>query len=358
MKLSFLAESIRMFYRINLVIFFVMASACTRRVTQDSPPLYLTEGNYQCYEPDSARLAEVEALLPNGFISEKFGQQKPMVLKRLAGIPNPYLLHLVERFNKRAFSGVAPASLGGGVAGVTQLEGQSYEELYATSIVVGMDKVGFALQHEVGHAVETFVKLESRKKGINFDSGFQSIYREAQSTPRVRGYAKSADSESWAEAFANFYCSQESKNFIDGGSGNPGMPKTSSFLTSVLLNPIWQQSGGGSGGQNPNPSTSEIFAFLDSSKSTDKSYITVNFSTSSDTGYVEFCENALAADCKSDSANYQRVDGGIEKPGRKFFAAKNTTALVDGLIISMVARKSSGEVISTRSLQVSRTTGS
>lgn len=309
---------------------------------------YLTPKDYKCYEPTNARLNEVQSMLPQGFVSASFGSLTPTVINRLAGIPNDYLQHLIDRFKSRKFVGFAPENLGGGVAGLTRLEGRNEDEMYAKSIALRMDSVGFALQHEVGHALETFVKLEARKRKINFNSGFQAIFSEVQKSPGIRAYARSSVNESWAEAFANFYCSPESKEFIDGGSKSRGLPQTSSFLAQVLIQPQWLATTP----NGPTSSSSDLFVALtaDSNVSDESAQLHVSTLTSVDS--VEFCVPGSETLCTASSKYYQRLDTSTDRLERRFFSAKNPIKLQNELVLLMVGRSASGDILTSRRIKL------
>ncbi len=121
----------------NLIFlgFAVTVTCCSRtNINTDSETNYLSDGSYNCSEPDESRLTEIKAMIPEGMVSINFREERESVYKRLAGIPNAYLKHLIDRYKTGEFSGIAPGPLGSGVAGLTMLQGMDGQNMYATSI--------------------------------------------------------------------------------------------------------------------------------------------------------------------------------------------------------------------------------
>lgn len=202
---------------------------------------YLTEKDYQCHDPGSERLDAVRAKLPDGFVRDYPDSQSSVILNRLALLPDRDLDYLVSNYKSGILQGITP---GGnsflGVAGVTTLSagtspaGNRY--MIARSITTGVNQVGFAMQHEVGHAVEVLgADAAMRTSYSDFGNAMRQLQSELSSTPGVRGYAESSPNEAWAEAYANFYCSQESHAFI-----KDNLKFAYPFLLAVLEPPQWE----------------------------------------------------------------------------------------------------------------------
>ena len=245
----------------GILLSFLILPACGEE--SHSHVDYLTNQNYACDPLSSGRLSQVENGLPAGFLRGYQGSQQAIALNRLAGIPDRYLDHLAENFEAGVFQGIKPETyLSPGVAGLTRLRGGSgpYRGLLvAVSVTTAATAAGFALQHEIGHAVESVARLDARAKGIDFDQEVRAMLMEFKGMGSIRSYAKSSEPEAWAEAFANFYCSGASRAFIDDKLS----ARTKNFLTGVLVPPVWQDpdlppppdagGGGGSGTGSPRP---------------------------------------------------------------------------------------------------------
>jgi hypothetical protein len=215
-----------------------------RPVKEESADLdYLEQKDYQCYAGHNPERINYIASLPAGFITGFSAQQLEVVKNRLAGIPDRDLDHLLARFSQNTFKGIRVERLGGGVAGVTYL---SFERTsnglripVALAIGIGTTSAGFALQHEVGHAVEGVAILAASKAGLDFNRIRQDIYNEVRSRGTIiRNYARSQPAESWAESYANYYCSEESNKFIADQ-----LPTTYAYLLKILEPPAWVQAG-------------------------------------------------------------------------------------------------------------------
>jgi hypothetical protein len=228
----------------------------------------------------------------------------------------------------------------------------SFDEMYATSITVRMDAINFALQHEVGHAVETFVKLQAREKKFDFETGFQRIFREALATPGVRSYARSSDKESWAEAFANFYCSPESKEFIDGGTKHKGMLASSLFLSQVLMLPQWLMGGSDEPKEPVNP-LDDVFVELKAAGLSGDEVI-INISSLPQVVKFEFCKPEVDDTCKETSENYQKIENAQERNSRKFFLSQTPVQIKSDLNLLLVGRDFSGKIIALRQIKFSQ----
>lgn len=171
----------------------------------------LTETDFVCWEPSQLRLEEVKAKIPDSFIN---GFSNDDVYKRLAGLPDQYLDVLLDYHKDKVFSSISETSLFGRLAGRTMLSKQRGDEFWTpTSIQIDRGQTNFSLQHEVGHAVEGFVKKQA--KGLdNPGSSFAAIEDNIRANNLYRSYARSSDQEAFAELFASFYCSPESNQFV------------------------------------------------------------------------------------------------------------------------------------------------
>jgi len=200
---------------------------------------YLTSSDEQCVTHDAVRMDYIRKL-PAGFISGYQGNQLETVVNRIAGIPDRDLDHLLWSFSNRKLTGIKPGFALFGVAGVTTLSSGSTKDgfrgMQAISITTGANQAGFALQHEVGHAVEIVAREAAQKTEYsNFDAAMRDVVNELNSKGGlIRGYAKSSPGEAWAESYANYYCSPKTQDFI-----RDNLPRTFKFLNAVLPPARW-----------------------------------------------------------------------------------------------------------------------
>jgi hypothetical protein len=212
---------------------------CQFNESHDNHLRYLQEGDQQCVQHSADRMNYINSL-PSGFISGFQGGQMDVAKNRVAGVPDRDLEHLLWTFSSRKLSGIKPAALFFGVAGLTTLQSgatkNGFRGMVATSITTGGSQAGFAMQHEVGHAVEIVAReAAQRTEFANFDQALRDIVAELNSKGgMIRGYAKSSPAEAWAEAYANYYCSPNSQAFI-----KDNLPKTYRLLTTVLPPAQW-----------------------------------------------------------------------------------------------------------------------
>ena len=173
--------------------------------------------------------------LPADFLTGFSGAEMDTARNRVAGISDRDLDHLLYTFKQGKLSGIRPAALFFGVAGLTSLtSGQTstgFRGMVATSITTGGTASGFALQHEIGHATEIVAQEAAQKTEFaNFDTALQQMYSEITGKGSlIRDYARSSPSEAWAEAYANYHCSPATHAFIQ-----TNLPFTFKFLSAVL----------------------------------------------------------------------------------------------------------------------------
>ena len=234
-----------------LVCFVSFLPSCGTEHAAGSNIEYLTNGDYTCNTPTADRINYIKSL-PQGFITNYSGSQMDVAISRVAGIPDRDLNHLLWTFKSGKLSGIKGTFTFFGVAGVTYLSYGKTQSGFggsvATSITTGSNQAGFALQHEIGHAVEIVAREAAQNTNYkNFDSALGQLHSELLGNGSIRGYAKSSPSESWAEAYANWYCSPDSHAFIQ-----QHLPTTYQFLSAVLMPPLWES------GANPNNSSDAI----------------------------------------------------------------------------------------------------
>ena len=224
---------------ILLVCMPVHLAGCHIKAPADNHLKYLTESDEQCTSYDAARMDYIRKL-PSGFISGYPDNQMETVINRIAGIPDRDLDHLLWSFSTGKLSGIKPGFALFGIAGLTTLSSGStkngFRGMEAVSITTGANQGGFALQHEVGHAVEIVAREAAQKtEYANFDAAMRDVVNELNSKGGlIRGYAKSSPGEAWAESYANYYCSPKTQDFI-----RDNLPRTFKFLNAVLTPARW-----------------------------------------------------------------------------------------------------------------------
>jgi hypothetical protein len=233
--------------------------ACSRPSPPEvdlSPTAQLTSNLIACDAYPDNVVAQTRDELSPGFVS---GWTDPtserLVYELLTGIPREYRQYLNELFIKKTFSGISPRDLDSGVMGVTYLEGFSNLYMYPTDLNIATvsGAITFALQHEVGHAVEGQIAKQADTGGGegSFDQAMANYFQnEGKTNSVLRSYARSSQGEYWAEAFNNFYCSREAADLL-----KRELPQTYQFMERVLLPPAWTNPPGGGGGNNSSPAT-------------------------------------------------------------------------------------------------------
>ena len=242
-------------HHIGIVIVAALLLACSPTTkTNQSTVRGLTDANYSCadYSQDvmNAVTSRTPSNMPHGFTQD----QMSVFYKHYAGIPKAYQDYLAAGFNQGTFAGIFPAQLGGiydangrlmYVMGLTQWTQNGPQWVEITNQRPGA--LEFALQHEIGHAMMVGVANTAKGQAADFYNQRNAVYYEGANNPQIRGYAKTNANEYFAEAFANYYCSPESNDFI-----KYQLPKTYAFLNSVLEAPVWSDTSTNS---SPTPGT-------------------------------------------------------------------------------------------------------
>ena len=264
---------------VAVLALLVAAPGCHKPSASPSAPTYLSSSDYNCATVSNERLAAVKAKVPEGMVKNFSGDQLPIAWNRVALIPDRDLDHLIWTYNQRILEGIFPKTyFTPGVAGLTSLT-QSRTQggtvgLIATSITTAPTMAGFALQHEIGHAVEVRAREAAAKANIDFEAKLGALVSELRGHASItRSYARSNESEAWAEAYANYYCSTESQEFI-----KTNLPTTMQFLRQVL-EPAQFESG-----SEPTGPTSKSLNPSGSSASSTASTTSTASGTAPDTG--------------------------------------------------------------------------
>lgn len=188
--------------------------------------------DFACVEYDAAQTKAQLKDMPQGFINEaSFRVGKvDRVENQLTGIPRSYLTYLFALNPQNGFR-IAERNLGFGTVGVTMRAMPSLTPLTVdlASTATGVD---FALQHELGHALEGRV----REENTGFATALQGLFQKESRNANLRSYARTQPAEYFAEAFANFYCSKDAQEFIASN-----VPDTYKLLKTSLAAASWDQ---------------------------------------------------------------------------------------------------------------------
>ncbi|MBF0441012.1 MAG: hypothetical protein HQK54_03840 [Oligoflexales bacterium] len=232
-------------YRICLLfLFFVLPAGCKQKSGNFnfSNLNYLQNKSYDCVLPTEDRRNFIESSIPKGFIRGYSQEETSTIIDRMAVLPNKDLGHLAASFDNRVFKGISPQNYWqNGVLGLTTLQpGETWsgtKGYVATKITTAPESGGSAVQHEIGHAVEILGRERAAQQKMDFSQSLKMMLSEFNSKDSLlREYAKSDESEAWAESYANYYCSKESHDFIKNN-----LPETYAFLGKVLFQPFWEQ---------------------------------------------------------------------------------------------------------------------
>jgi hypothetical protein len=208
-------------------------------------PSYLAERPYTCASYPESIMSEVKSSIPQNMVRGWEGQDLEVFYKYYAGIPKSYRDWLAKNYQGGSFKGIYPQYTTKGWTGLTMLmsNGGPWYPQYITIASNGnkAHNIAFALQHEVGHAVQSQTEFSEVGKSNNLARSIQNLALiEGSRNPSVRSYAKTQDrngrfTEYFAEAFSNFYCSEESYAFLKNQ-----LPQTYALLAKTLTPPIWK----------------------------------------------------------------------------------------------------------------------
>jgi hypothetical protein len=223
----------------------MVLSSCGVSPPKNSRISQLTNKNFVCQNPGKLRTDSVTGRMPGGMIHGWSGAEMDIAMSHFSSIPDNYENFLAGLYKSQDFEGIYPAPLetgsNGSVMGATSIVTVSDGRVFPKWIQITdavPNGLQFALQHEVGHAVENFIRISARGVKFQFDSKKKDMFQEGSNNPLIRGYARSSAGEYFAEAFANFYCSPESHELI-----RQELPLTFEFLTNVLDAPVWRKNG-------------------------------------------------------------------------------------------------------------------
>lgn len=219
-------KTVRAFFCTLFVTPGILSACGSGRESAQSKMTQLGLHDYPCITYQPQQIAQALQGMPEGFILESSFRigQVDRVKNQLTGIPRPYLQRLFELHGKNGFE-ISEYKLPSYAMGSTQRARESLVPL-RIDIQAAEGAIDFAVQHEVGHAVEGFIK--KLHKGT--EESFSKAYEKERSKPELRAYAQSDVGEYFAEAFANFYCSKEAQLFIADH-----LPQTYKVLKSSLL---------------------------------------------------------------------------------------------------------------------------
>ncbi len=331
---------------------FLINLSCGGVEPNDSTTLQLTDRDFACYQySDGQRSSHLRDMPPSMVNAGSFRQGNVDDVKnQLTGIPKPLLEYLYGRTTQVRFS-IAEARLGRGTMGVTMLRGANTLSMEPESIRIAAipEAVNFALQHEVGHAVEFQVKRDDPQR---HQQRWRQAFQEGLNNRKLRAYARESSGEYFAEAFANFYCSPDAHNFI-----SQELPQTYSLLRSILPPPRWEESqdpqrtsDGQSNPQSPRGQP-RFFVFIEPT-SPDRAYIYV--ASDSQVKNIDLCLDTKKA-CEQKTVmepSFTITDKQIS--GQAVLRSKNTIAISPEMQFTIHGLGERGEKLGSRAIVIKK----
>ncbi len=286
----------------------------------------LTDQLIGCVEYNKAQSAQKLDGMPDGFIA--VDSWTPQTLGRLnnalAGIPKNYLQYLYQVHDQNGFD-ISRTQLEGGVIGVT-----FFTDL-PERIQIGNQgfAADFAVQHEVGHAIN--VKLDGEI--ANFDGKINTLFKQESQNPRLRSYARSAPAEYFAESFNNFYCGKQSNAFLKAE-----LPKTYDFLKKSLEKPVFESDAG----LDPASLSKDVFMALVDAASADAATPVV-VSLADGLSRAAICKGDLAT-CVSTAREDIKFSAAtdLKVSGRKLFKSGTGLSITDGQVVTLLGFDAAG----------------
>jgi hypothetical protein len=311
----------------------------------ESSPYQLTEKNFACNRyPDGEQTTRLTSM-PERFINEpsfRVGKVQD-VRNQLTGIPSPLMDYLFKVHRQNGLA-ITEAPLGGSTIGETTLIGPRGSTMVPTSIRITNrpDAIFFALQHEVGHAVEGHLRQVKSSNQAQWANAFQ----EGRSNPKLRSYARSAPGEYFAEAFANFYCSQEAHAFL-----KTELPQTYGYLKEMLPPPRWDEPGG--------PKIDDMYVLIDDEN---PSAIYLYLSLPEEVASLKLCPSeknpsASQGSCLTTgptAVNFEKIDSKIDK--RIVMKSAEPVDLKAIPEMTIVGLNTKGETVKTRKISLTQST--
>jgi hypothetical protein len=195
-------------------------------------------------DQEDAHASGLKQLIQNDFVCDVNEDRIPTIKKKyrfnllggtpahrktafasLANLPTEYLNYVFKRHKLP----ITLKNVGGSTRGATT-SSNSGNGWYPTRMWIGQVTGKFnPLPHEMGHAMEHYNKYSFP----NFQKDLTVMYKWAMNNSEssvMRGYAKSNQTEFWAEVFDSYYCSQESRDYM-----KEHMPRTLVFAQRYLI---------------------------------------------------------------------------------------------------------------------------
>jgi hypothetical protein len=237
--------------------------------------------DFPCIAYSSGQIAEALRGIPQGFINEQSFSvgRVDRVKNHLTGIPRPYIEALFLARSRNNFR-ISERNLQPSVMGLTTLTMPNRDPI-ALAIAAAPGAVDFALQHEIGHALEGHIM----RQNAGMSSRFNAAYGGERNSRNIRAYARSNVHEYFAEAFANFYCSKDAQAFISAH-----LPQTYQLLKSSLLPASFD---------SPAPASQEADVWMQLVDVNDKTYVEISLPGSG--GKVALCKGTKS-ECGTNSA--------------------------------------------------------
>jgi hypothetical protein len=255
--------------------------------------------------------------MPQGFLDEQSFRigRVDRVKNHLTGIPRPYIEVLFRARSTNNFR-IRERNLQPSVMGLTTLMGSTRDPV-ALDLAAAPGAVDFALQHEVGHALESHIM----RQNAGMASRFSSAYGGERNNRNIRAYARSNVHEYFAEAFANFYCSKDAQAFISAH-----LPQTYQLLKSSLLPASFD---------SPAPSSQEADVWMQLVDVNDKTYVEISLPGSG--SKVALCQGTKS-ECGTNAATVFASFG--QSPtkiqGRTIVRSEQPIVISEGLQVTVM----------------------
>ena len=291
---------------------------------------------FPCIDYSLGQITQALRGMPEGTIEETSFRvgRVDRVKNHLAGIPQTYLEVLYAARLKYKFH-IAERSLPRSGAGVTMgltthLVGGAGDplSLYLTTDAKAAD---FALQHEVGHAVEGTIRLKSP----NLANGFSNVYAAEGSNANVGWYAKTNSREYFAEAFASFYCSKAAQDYMAAY-----LPRTYSILKANLAPATFDQ---------PRPAAEVTDVWMQLIELNNSKFIEVSVAPS--INKVALCKGNKVECTKSQAVFATFGVSPTKIPGRTILRSENSIILTKDLQVTVLVYDGANKIQGTKSVR-------
>lgn len=306
----------------------------------------LTAEQIPCDEYSDAEIDSILKDKPKDFVDESgwVGGELKRAMVKLAGIPDKYLKSLYDLHRKNGFN-ISSEFMFGGVMGVTRFVNDVPIDV---GIAARTGAADFAMQHEVGHAMQGLFGNNSK-----INQNIERVFQAESPAAALRSYARTSSAEYFAESFNNFYCSKKAHEFLERT-----LPDTYALLSANLEAPRFALD------ERPLPLAKDLWLKMHdaagSPASGGSSAAKLSVATPVAVSKVLLCAGEKA-NCEqkqsedmvfaSASADGQRIDG------RSVFVSQSELKLQDGAVHTILAYGKNGELLGARAVRLSLKTG-